>query len=77
MRKLTYVALIAGLVSFTAISCGDGAETETNTEMAENTLYTCPMHPEVTSDAPGDCPKCGMPLEIVTKEEHEEMMMAE
>ena len=25
--------------------------------------YTCPMHPEVISDSPGDCPKCGMALE--------------
>jgi Cu+-exporting ATPase len=25
--------------------------------------YTCPMHPEVASDAPGDCPLCGMALE--------------
>ncbi len=24
--------------------------------------YTCPMHPEVLSDQPGDCPKCGMHL---------------
>ena len=24
--------------------------------------YTCPMHPEVTSDKPGKCPKCGMDL---------------
>ena len=23
-------------------------------------IYTCPMHPEVTSDKPGSCPKCGM-----------------
>jgi Cu+-exporting ATPase len=25
--------------------------------------YTCPMHPEVQQDHPGDCPKCGMALE--------------
>jgi Cu+-exporting ATPase len=24
--------------------------------------YTCPMHPEVKSDKPGSCPKCGMTL---------------
>ncbi|TAK88065.1 MAG: heavy metal translocating P-type ATPase [Betaproteobacteria bacterium] len=24
--------------------------------------YTCPMHPEVRSDRPGNCPKCGMAL---------------
>ena len=24
--------------------------------------YTCPMHPEVRSDKPGKCPKCGMEL---------------
>ena len=29
---------------------------------AAATVYTCPMHPEVTSDKPGTCPKCGMTL---------------
>jgi Cu+-exporting ATPase len=27
--------------------------------------YTCPMHPEVRSERPGSCPKCGMALEPV------------
>jgi Cu+-exporting ATPase len=29
-------------------------------------IYTCPMHPEVQQDHPGDCPKCGMALEPMT-----------
>lgn len=33
--------------------------------------YVCPMDPEVVSDRPGSCPKCGMALEprVVTSEE--------
>ncbi|ERJ34019.1 Copper-translocating P-type ATPase [Burkholderia sp. AU4i] len=36
-------------------------------------LYTCPMHPEIRQDRPGQCPKCGMTLELVlpTTEEGE------
>ena len=30
---------------------------------ASSGRYTCPMHPEVDSPRPGDCPKCGMALE--------------
>jgi len=32
----------------------------------EKIIYTCSMHPEVISDKPGNCPKCGM--ELVKKE---------
>tara|TARA_R110000787_G_scaffold4952_2_gene18643 strand:+ start:35155 stop:37476 length:2322 start_codon:yes stop_codon:yes gene_type:complete len=30
---------------------------------SKDTQYTCPMHPEIVQDHPGDCPKCGMALE--------------
>ncbi len=32
-------------------------------QTADKAIYTCPMHPEVQQDHPGDCPKCGMALE--------------
>jgi FtsP/CotA-like multicopper oxidase with cupredoxin domain len=32
----------------------------------EPVLYACPMHPEVTSQEPGRCPKCGMKLLATT-----------
>ncbi|MBR25965.1 MAG: copper-translocating P-type ATPase [Rhodobacteraceae bacterium] len=34
--------------------------------MPAGTQYTCPMHPEIVQDHPGDCPKCGMALEPMT-----------
>lgn len=37
-----------------------GPQPESKTD--QKTLYTCEMHPEVISDKPGDCPKCGMKL---------------
>ncbi len=35
----------------------------TETEKGALATYMCPMHPEVISDKPGNCPKCGMKLE--------------
>ncbi|QJD94364.1 hypothetical protein HH214_19265 [Mucilaginibacter robiniae] len=29
--------------------------------------YTCPMHPEIITNKPGTCPKCGMDLVKKTK----------
>ncbi len=31
--------------------------------MPAGTLYTCPMHPEIVQEGPGECPICGMALE--------------
>ncbi len=31
----------------------------------EGTIYTCPMHPQIRQDHPGNCPICGMSLEPI------------
>ncbi|NRF40109.1 multicopper oxidase domain-containing protein [Pedobacter foliorum] len=47
----------------------------------EPITYTCPMHPEIHTDKPGNCPKCGMKLVpekaklSTTKPDHLEMPM--
>ncbi|QHS55239.1 hypothetical protein GWR56_06675 [Mucilaginibacter sp. 14171R-50] len=45
---------------------------------APKVQYTCTMHPEVLSDKPGKCPKCGMTLvkkETTKKKPAEKMKM--
>ncbi len=57
-----------------SVNCGCGMEAKqyeygtdkkaahADHEVPEETIYTCPMHPEVKSKVPGKCPGCGMDL---------------
>ena len=55
------------------------ASTKHEKKPQSKAIYTCPMHPEVQQDHPGNCPKCGMTLELKTmtagtgKEENTEL----
>jgi hypothetical protein len=42
---------------------GEHAHGEGHHEHSGDHIYSCPMHPEVTSNKPGKCPRCGMDLE--------------
>jgi heavy metal translocating P-type ATPase len=35
------------------------------TKDSHKKTYTCPMHPDVLQENPGNCPKCGMTLELM------------
>ena len=58
-----------GVESDTPGSCPKcGMTLERNPTFREpvETIYTCPMHPEIEQDKPGNCPICGMALEPKT-----------
>ncbi|WP_373036220.1 copper-translocating P-type ATPase [Sulfurimonas sp.] len=43
----------------------------------KDTIYTCPMHPEIKEKEQGSCPKCGMalePMEVKISEENRELL---
>ena len=58
---MTLIPVMAppGAVANTATANTNSAS---NTQPATKQLYTCPMHPDVISEEPGKCPKCGMNL---------------
>ena len=43
-----------------------GASTQEPEQQQDSSIYICPMHPEVSQNGPGTCPKCGMALEPET-----------
>lgn len=71
---LVTLSIMVGIGPFSsqnAWACGPSSGCSANHEShggghakkGTTVTYTCPMHPEVTSDRPGKCPKCGMLLE--------------
>ena len=66
-RLLTFLVLI-----FSACNNTENNNHDLMNHGQSDSLYTCPMHPEVVQDQPGSCPKCGMalePREITLEEE--------
>src|SRR5699024_9306076 len=49
-----------------AVLNGAHKDNTRTTSGGSSNIYTCPMHPEVRQDGPGDCPDCGMALEPET-----------
>jgi len=70
MKKMTSIALLLAVLlfgTFVAAGCSGAkpaAKAETTGAAVQAVQYTCPMHPEVISDKPGKCPKCGMTLVV-------------
>lgn len=58
-------ALLSGVL---AIDGCVGKATQTTVAQAK-VIYHCPMHPDYTSDKPGDCPICGMRLVPIEKKD--------
>ncbi len=61
---LVAAAFVAVTIGIAAGGCGaiGGGGRPSQKVASPAPMYHCPMHPEVVSDKPGDCPICGMRL---------------
>jgi Heavy metal binding domain len=64
MKQINWIMLaLTALVLGAAIPAMTGCnKSEPATSGNAAVKYTCPMHPDVVRDAPGNCPKCSMKL---------------
>ncbi len=64
MRKKTIVLLVAALAGLGAVGFLVRNSTPLEASQSKNSAkqYHCPMHPNIISDKPGDCPICNMRL---------------
>ena len=51
------------LTAVLVFSCKEKKTVTVIKQDAKTEIYTCPMHPQIISDKPGNCPICGMELE--------------
>jgi transcription initiation factor IIE alpha subunit len=66
MKKLIVIAISLLLVAPTLLAQTKANKIDT---LQHTTLYSCPMHKDVTSNHKGKCPKCGMNLTLTNKEQ--------
>ena len=71
MKAIKMLMMAALTIFSVALFAQDKTKQKSKMKM-EQMKYSCPMHPEVTSNKPGKCSKCGMDL---TKSKNMKMKM--
>jgi uncharacterized protein with PIN domain len=67
MKKFMMLMIAALTISNVSVFAQEKAGKKDTIQ--HSAFYTCPMHPEIKSDASGKCPKCEMDLSLSKKEE--------
>jgi hypothetical protein len=76
MKSKNLLIVVIGVIAICLTGIFTYSKTEANltakvvySDSTKGDVYTCSMHPDVISDKPGQCPKCGMNL--IKKEDND------
>jgi len=83
MKKITIIIFLLAFYSLAQAQDMKGMEMNKKETKQQPVTYTCPMHPEIHSSKPGNCPKCGMklvkekpkPVKKQPMQKHDDMQM--
>jgi transcription initiation factor IIE alpha subunit len=63
LKTFLFIAIaLMACVSFSFAQTSKPKTPDSKSDSTAKYIYTCPMHPEIMTDKPGKCPKCGMTL---------------
>jgi putative DNA topoisomerase len=67
--KTIIILIVATFAAFATFAQKSKANNTTTRSSVDTLQYSCPMHPDIVSNKPGKCSKCGMDLTLSKKEQ--------
>ncbi len=60
MKRILLIVIVILSFGFLLTACNNDNKSN---QLAKDEIYSCPMHPQVLKEKPGQCPICNMDLE--------------
>ncbi len=58
MKRILFIVTIVLSIGLIFTACNNN-----KSQLAKDEIYSCPMHPQVLKEKPGQCPICNMDLQ--------------
>ncbi len=60
MKRILFIVILIMSATLLITACDNDKKSK---QLAKDEIYSCPMHPQVLKEKPGQCPICNMDLQ--------------